>query len=58
MAKLSDDKRGVLELLAGSQRDCSEAILMAHGFPMSLVNELVRDGLATATSLKARVGGR
>jgi hypothetical protein len=58
MAKLSDDRRGVLELLAGSQRGCSEAILMAHGFPMSLVDELVRDGLATAAPLKARIGGR
>jgi hypothetical protein len=33
-----------LELLAGTQRGCSEAILMAHDFPMSLV--------ATATPFK------
>ena len=58
MAKLSNDRRSALELLAGSQRGCSEAILMAHGFPMSLVDELVRDRLATATPLKARIGGR
>jgi hypothetical protein len=58
MAKLSNDGRSALELLAGSQRGCSDAIWMAHGFLMSLVDELVRDGLATATPLKARIGGR
>jgi len=58
MAKLGDDRRGVLELLADRQRGCSEAVLMRHGFPMSLVDALVRDGLATATPLKARIGGR
>ena len=46
------------KLLAGSQHGCNEAILIAHDFPMSLVDALVRDGLATATPLKARIGGR
>jgi hypothetical protein len=37
MAKLSDDKRGALELLAGSQHGCNEAMLIAHDFPMLLI---------------------
>jgi hypothetical protein len=31
---------------------------MRHGFSMSLIEALARDGLATATPLKARIGGR
>jgi hypothetical protein len=35
--KLSDDGRRALELLARSSRGCAEAVLMAHGFQITVV---------------------
>jgi SOS response regulatory protein OraA/RecX len=47
-------RRRALELL--SFRDgCSEAILLAHGFTVGQIAELVRDGLATAHSRRVIV---
>jgi hypothetical protein len=42
------DRRRALELLASSRNGCTEAIMLAHGFTMPLLVELVRTGLATA----------
>jgi len=42
------DRRRALELLAGSHDGCTEAVLLAHGFTVPLLVELVRTGLATA----------
>jgi len=39
-----------LELLATSRDGCTEAIMLAHGFTIDLLVELVRAGLATATT--------
>jgi hypothetical protein len=39
-----------LRLLAASRDDCTEAILLAHEFLLDLMVELVRAGLATATT--------
>ena len=36
-----------LRLLAGSPHDCTEAIMLAHGFTAELLADLVRGGLAT-----------
>jgi hypothetical protein len=41
------DRRRALELLAGSRRGYSKAILRAHGFSMDMMVELVKAGLAT-----------
>jgi hypothetical protein len=35
-------------LLAGSTNGCTEAILLAHGFPVGLLVKLIDAGLATA----------
>jgi hypothetical protein len=43
------DRRRALELLASCRDGCTEAIMLAHGFTIPQIAELVRDGLATAT---------
>jgi len=42
------DRRRALELLAASRDGCTEAIMIAHGFTVPQMVELVRAGLATA----------
>jgi hypothetical protein len=42
------DRRRALELLAASRDGCTEAVMIAHGFTVAQMVELVRDGLATA----------
>jgi hypothetical protein len=51
-------RRRALELLASCREGCTEAILLAHGFTVEQMVELVRDGLATATSEQIRIGSR
>jgi hypothetical protein len=41
------DRRRALELLASCPDGCSEAILLAHGFTVDHLVDLVRAGLAT-----------
>jgi hypothetical protein len=41
-------RRRALELLAGSPDGCTEALMLAHGFTVKQMVELVRAGLATA----------
>jgi hypothetical protein len=41
-------RRRALELLAGSRDGCTEAIMLAHGFSIEQMVELVNAGLATA----------
>jgi hypothetical protein len=48
----------MLELLAACRDGCSEAILIAHGFTVPQMVELVRTGLATATTERMVAGGR
>jgi hypothetical protein len=52
------DRRRALVLLAHSTNGCSEALMLAHGFPMELTNELVNDGLVTAQSEWTKARGR
>jgi hypothetical protein len=47
------DRRRALELLA---EGCSEAVLLAHGFTIEQMVELVRAGLATATPQRVKAG--
>jgi hypothetical protein len=50
-------RRRALELLAGCpQEGCAEAPLLAHGFTVEQMVELVRAGLATATPQRVRAG--
>jgi hypothetical protein len=55
---LNADRRRALALLAGSPDGRTEAVMMAHGFKLDLLVELVHDGLATARAERMRVGGR
>jgi hypothetical protein len=51
-------RRAALELLAASPDGCPEAILLAHGFTVSQLVELVRSGLASATGERVIAGKR
>ena len=47
-ARLDDDRRRALAVLAENPDGCSRAIMLALSFPLSLLNRLVRAGLATS----------
>jgi hypothetical protein len=47
-----------LELLASCRDGCTEALMLAHGFTIEQVVELVRVGLATATTERMVAGNR
>jgi hypothetical protein len=44
-------------LLAGSRDGCTEAIMIAHGFSIEQIVDLVRVGLATAKAERVVAGG-
>jgi hypothetical protein len=46
VAKLTDDQRRALQLLARSPNGCTEAILLAHGFELAMLGKLAFDGFA------------
>jgi hypothetical protein len=50
------DRRRALELLASCRGGCSEAIMLAHGFTVEQLVELVRAGLATARAQRVVAG--
>jgi hypothetical protein len=52
------DRRRALELLASCRDDCTEAIILAHGFTVEQMVELVRAGLATAKAERMVAGGK
>jgi hypothetical protein len=51
-------RRRALELLASCADGCTEAILIAHGFTVEQMVELVRIGHATAQTERVIAGGR
>jgi hypothetical protein len=55
-SSLDPTRRRALTVLAGSPEGCTEAILMAHGFKMALLVELIHDGLASAKSERMTAG--
>jgi hypothetical protein len=58
-AQSATDRRRALELLAGSAKQgCTEAFLLAHGFTVELLADMVRAGLATAQIERALFGGQ
>jgi hypothetical protein len=53
------DRRRARELLAGcGPQGCTEAMMLAHGFSIEQLVELVRAGLATATAEHMVAGTR
>jgi len=52
------DRRRAHELLASSREGVSEALMIAHGFTVPQMVELVRSGLASATPERVVVGNR
>jgi hypothetical protein len=55
---LTFDQREALRMLAGSPRGSTESIMLAHGFAIGVLWDLVRDGLATAEPRTVRSGRR
>ncbi len=56
---LSAEQRRALEILAAvGLRGCSGATLLAHGFGIAMVADLVHDGRATARCEIMRMGAR
>jgi hypothetical protein len=56
MAKLTDEQRPALQLLARSPDGCTTSIMMAHGFKPEILADLVRRGLAVAKPKTVRAG--
>jgi hypothetical protein len=54
----SADRHRALQVLATAPDGCTEAVLLAHGFTVALLAELVRDGLAAASTDRVRAGKR
>ena len=52
------ERRRALELLAASPDGCSEAIMLAHGFTVDFLVELIRTGMATTWTERVVSGGR
>jgi hypothetical protein len=52
------DRRRALELLASCRDGCTESMMLAHGFTVPQMVELVRAGLATATAERVRAGSK
>jgi hypothetical protein len=55
--RLKPDRRRALELLASCRDGCTEAMMLAHGFSIDTMVELVNAGLASATA-EGVVAGR
>jgi hypothetical protein len=52
------DRRHALELLASCRDGCTEAIMLAHGFSIDMMVELVSVGLASAKVERVVAGGK
>jgi hypothetical protein len=55
---MNRDQSRALRLLAGSPLGVTEAIMLAHGFMIEMLDALVRDGLATPEQREMRAGRR
>jgi hypothetical protein len=47
-----------LELLAASRDGCTEAIMIAHGFSIDMMVEMINTGLASASTERVVAAGR
>jgi hypothetical protein len=52
------DQREALQMLARSPNGSTESIMLAHGFGIGTLHDLVRNGLATAERRTVRAGRR
>jgi hypothetical protein len=52
---LTDEQVRALLLLARCPNGCTEAMLIAHGFPIKMLEELVTTGLAKASPEEMRI---
>jgi hypothetical protein len=52
------DRRRALELLASCRDGCTEALMLAHGFSIDMMVDLVNAGLATAQTERMVAGNR
>jgi hypothetical protein len=55
---LNHDQRRALRLLAAAPNGATEAIMLAHGFTISLLDDLMLRGLATTDQRAMRAGRR
>ena len=55
---LNAEQRRALVLLVASPRGCTKGRLLADGFAVEMLADLVSEGLATAQRETMRVGGR
>jgi hypothetical protein len=58
MATLTDEQRRALRLLARSPNGCTEALMMAYGFELKMLEKLVIGGLAVAVDHSTMTGRR
>jgi hypothetical protein len=54
--RLTAEKRNALHVLASSRDGCSQSIMMAHGLPLGVLRQIVRDGFARENR-EAKDGG-
>jgi hypothetical protein len=52
------NRRRALELLAALRDGCTEALMIAHGFTVEMLVDLVRAGLATGKAERVVATGR
>jgi DNA-binding PadR family transcriptional regulator len=55
---IAPDEREALRMLADSPNGCTESIILAHGFAIGMLRDLVRNGLATSEPRTVRSGQR
>jgi hypothetical protein len=55
---LDRTRRRALTVLAGSPDGATEAVMLAHGFKLALLVELIRDGLVSASVDRMMAGSK
>jgi DNA-binding PadR family transcriptional regulator len=55
VAKLTDEQLRALLFLARHSNGCTEAALMAHGFPSQMLEELVSAGFAKVSTEEMKI---
>jgi hypothetical protein len=58
MAKLTDEQKRALRILARSPNGCTEALMLAHGFEIAMLGKLALDGLAKVDAHDTMAGSR
>jgi hypothetical protein len=58
MPGLTTARRRALKVLAGALEGCTEATMMAHGFSLQFLADLVRDGLVDESADRVQMGKR